>query len=130
MCNSSTLPLLIGGHSASFQICLHVFVFLPLITVLPHGLIPVYFTCQEFFVSISTSALRSDSPSLAYQWARQTTQLLKYLVIILMTPVPLFPHVLGWLFLQNTFRISSLLSISTTTVYQVVKVASHSVMSL
>ena len=54
MCNSSTLPLLIGGHSASFQICLHVFVFLPLITVLPHGLIPVYFTCQEFFACISS----------------------------------------------------------------------------
>lgn len=54
MCNSSALPLLIGGHSASFQICLHVFVFLPLITVLPHGLIPVYSTCQEFFACISS----------------------------------------------------------------------------
>ena len=69
-------------------------------------------------------------PILAHRWARRTTQLLKYLVIVLMTPVPLFPHILGWLFLQNTFRICSLLSISTTTAHQAVKVVSHSVMSL
>lgn len=94
MCNSSALPLLIGGHSASFQICLHVFVFLPLITVLPHGLIPVYSTCQEFFACISSLVgPRLDCLSLL-QWL-PVTYGVKVEPLLTVAPRPLWwvlPH--------------------------------------